>query len=111
MTGLTLVICRSSVGMMQRLTHEPGASLFCRLTSDPHLRPMDYRAVQEIYPHLLGEERVLWYGVFGGIPFYHNLGAGLDLETVIWPSSSSGTRKTERPRSQRPRVRWECIRG
>lgn len=82
-TGPSVVVCGSSVGMMQRLTHGSSGPLFGRLTADAHIRPMTYAAVREFYPKLPEEEKIARYGVFGGTPFYHSLGLDGTLEQAI----------------------------
>ncbi len=82
-SGPSVIVCGSSVGMMQRLTHGHSGPLFGRLTADAHIRPMRYAAVREFYPGLPEEEKVARYGVFGGTPFYHSLGLTGTLEEAI----------------------------
>lgn len=82
-TGPSVVVCGSSVGMMQRLTQGKGGPLFGRLTADAHIRPMGYAAVREFYPKLSEEDRIARYGVFGGTPFYHSLGLSGTLEEAV----------------------------
>ena len=82
-SGPSVIVCGSSVGMMQHLTHGRSGPLFGRLTADAHIRPMRYAAVREFYPGLPEEEKVGRYGVFGGTPFYHSLGLAGTLEEAI----------------------------
>ena len=82
-SGPSVIVCGSSVGMMQHLTHGRSGPLFGRLTADAHIRPMRYAAVREFYPGLPEEEKVARYGVFGGTPFYHSLGLTGTLEEAI----------------------------
>ncbi len=82
-SGPNVIVCGSSVGMMQRLTHGRSGPLFGRLTADAHIRPMRYAAVREFYPGLPEDEKVARYGVFGGTPFYHSLGLTGTLEEAI----------------------------
>ncbi|MCL4324287.1 MAG: ATP-binding protein [Candidatus Thermoplasmatota archaeon] len=82
-SGPSVIVCGSSVGMMQHLTHGRSGPLFGRLTADAHIRPMRYAAVREFYPRLPEEEKVARYGVFGGTPFYHSLGLAGTLEEAI----------------------------
>lgn len=81
--GPSVVLCGSSVGMMQRVTKARRGPLFGRLTGDLHLRPFDYRAVRLLYPGLTEEERVERYAVFGGTPFYHTFSVGKSLAEAI----------------------------
>ena len=75
-SGPSLVLCGSSVGMMQRLTTRRSAPLFGRLTGDLRLRPFGYAAVRLLYPGEPEEERVRRYAVFGGTPYYHTFAVG-----------------------------------
>lgn len=78
-SGPTLVLCGSSVGMMQRLTAGRTAPLFGRLTADLRLRPFGYGAVRLLYPGMTEEDRVRRYSIFGGTPHYHAFSVGREL--------------------------------
>ena len=82
-TGPSLVLCGSSVGMMQRLTTARSAPLFGRLAADQRIRPFGYAAVRLLYPELPEEERVKRYGVFGGTPYYHTFAVGREILEAI----------------------------
>lgn len=82
-TGPSVVLCGSSVGMMQRLTGGRRGPLFGRLTGDIRLKPFQYGAVRLLYPDLDEAERVRRYAVFGATPFYHQFSIGADLETAV----------------------------
>lgn len=82
-SGPTIVLCGSSVGMMQRLTGGRKGPLFGRLTTDLRLRAFDYRAVRLLYPDLPEEQKVYRYAVFGGTPFYHQFSLGRALPDAI----------------------------
>lgn len=77
--GPSIVLCGSSVGMMQRLTTKKSAPLFGRLAADQRLRPFGYAAVRLLYPALTEEERVRRYCVFGGTPYYHAFSVDREL--------------------------------
>lgn len=81
--GPSLVLCGSSIGMMQRLTHGRRGPLFGRLTGDLRVRAFEYPAVRLLYPGLTEEERVVRYAVFGGTPFYHTHSIGQALEEAL----------------------------
>lgn len=81
--GPSIVLCGSSVGMMQRLTGGRKGPLFGRLTSDLRLRAFDYAAVRLLYPRDTEIERVRRYAVFGGTPFYHQFSVGRTLPEAI----------------------------
>ena len=82
-TGPSVILCGSSVGMMQRLTGGRKGPLFGRLTSDLRLRAFDYRAVRLLYPGMHEADRIYRYAVFGGTPFYHQFSIGRPLERAI----------------------------
>lgn len=81
--GPSLVLCGSSVGMMQRITEGRQGPLFGRLTGDLRLRPFSYGAVRLLYPDLGEEERVHRFSVFGGTPHYHQFSVGSTLEEAV----------------------------
>jgi uncharacterized protein len=81
--GPSIVLCGSSVGMMQRLTGGRKGPLFGRPTSDLRLRAFDYPAVRLLYPEATELERVRRYAVFGGTPFYHQFSVGRSLPDAI----------------------------
>lgn len=82
-SGPSIVLCGSSVGMMQRLTGGRKGPLFGRLTSDLRVRAFDYAAVRLLYPEADEMERVRRYAVFGGTPFYHQFSVGRALPDAI----------------------------
>jgi AAA+ ATPase superfamily predicted ATPase len=82
-TGPSLVLCGSSVGMMQRVTARRTAPLFGRLAADLRLRPFGYGAVRLLYPDEAEDERVRRYAVFGGTPYYHQFSVGRSLEEAV----------------------------
>ena len=48
--GPSIVLCGSSIGMMQSVTARRTAPLFGRLVADMHLRPFTYAASRLLYP-------------------------------------------------------------
>ncbi|MDE1821863.1 MAG: ATP-binding protein [Euryarchaeota archaeon] len=88
-TGPSLILCGSSIGMMQRLSDAKGAPLFGRLTADFHVRPLPYREARDFHPQLPEEERVRRFAVFGGTPFYQSfalrktLGEAIELAFLL----------------------------
>ncbi|HUR70204.1 MAG TPA: ATP-binding protein [Candidatus Thermoplasmatota archaeon] len=81
--GPSIVLCGSSVGMMQRLTSGRKGPLFGRLTRDLRLRAFDYAAVRLLYPAISELDRVRRYAVFGGTPFYHQFSVSRSLPEAI----------------------------
>ena len=82
-SGPSLVLCGSSVGMMQRVTAKKTAPLFGRLAADLRLRPFGYAATRLLYPDMAEEERVRRYAVFGGTPYYHRFSVERTLEEGV----------------------------
>jgi len=82
-TGPSIVLCGSSVGMMERVTAQKAAPLFGRIAADLRLRPFGYAAVRLLYPNLPEEDRVRRYAVFGGTPYYHEFSVGRPLKEAI----------------------------
>lgn len=82
-SGPTIVLCGSSVGMMQRVTAKRTAPLFGRLAADLRLRPFGYAGVRLLYPGLSEEDRVRRYAVFGGTPYYHEFSVDRDLPEAV----------------------------
>lgn len=82
-TGPSVLLCGSSIGMMQRLTGGRRGPLFGRVSGDLRLRPFSYPAVRLLYPQETEEERVRRFAIFGGTPFYHNLSVGKPLKEAV----------------------------
>lgn len=82
-TGPSVILCGSSVGMMQRLTDRRGAPLYGRLTGELRLRPMSYAEARSFHPSLPEEERVRRYAVFGGTPLYQEACVGKRLPDAL----------------------------
>ena len=66
---LTLVLCGSEVGVMERL-RSGDSPLYDRIDWAAHLRPFDYFTAREMAPGLDLREAAEAYGVFGGTPRY-----------------------------------------
>lgn len=81
--GPSVILCGSSIGMMQRLTRGRKGPLFGRLTGDLRLKPFGYAACRLLYPDLSEEERIARYAVFGGTPFYHRFSVGRSLRDAV----------------------------
>ena len=90
-SGPSVVLCGSSVGMMQRVTAKRTAPLFGRLSADLRLRPFGYAGVRLLYPELPEEDRVRRYAVFGGTPYYHEFSVGRGLREAVEGAFLSAT--------------------
>ena len=81
--GPSIVLCGSSVGMMQRVTVKRTAPLFGRLEADLRLRPFGYSGVRLLYPKMAEDDRIRRYSVFGGTPYYHDFSVDRSLEEAV----------------------------
>jgi len=90
-TGPSIVLCGSSVGMMQRVTAKRTAPLFGRLAADLRLRPFGYSGVRLLYPKMAEEDRIRRYAVFGGTPYYHDFSLDRSLEEAVGGAFLSAT--------------------
>jgi uncharacterized protein len=90
-TGPSIVLCGSSVGMMERITAKRAAPLFGRLGADLRLRPFGYAAARLLYPQLSEEDRVRRYAVFGGTPYYHEFSIDRPLREAVESAFLSAT--------------------
>lgn len=69
-SGAWLLLCGSSVSMMERETLEARAPLYGRRTGQLRLGPVPFSAVAEFVPGYGFEDRVRTWAVFGGVPQY-----------------------------------------
>jgi len=90
-TGPSIVLCGSSVGMMERVTAKRAAPLFGRIGADLRLRPFGYSAARLLYPQLSEEDRVRRYAVFGGTPYYHEFSIDRPLREAVESAFLSAT--------------------
>ena len=68
-----LVLCGSSVAMMERETLDARAPLYGRRTGQLRLGPLPFDAVRQFVPAYGFEDAIRTYAVFGGIPHYLQL--------------------------------------
>ena len=73
-TKLLLVIVGSSIGMMQKIALSASGALYGRKTGQLQLGPFRYVDFREMFASKSEEDKILWYAIFGGTPYY--------LETV-----------------------------
>lgn len=71
---LMLVIVGSSIGMMRRIAISSSGALYGRKTGQMQLMPLKYADFREIFPKLTEEEKIERYFVFGGTPYYIEIG-------------------------------------
>jgi AAA+ ATPase superfamily predicted ATPase len=82
-SNIFMILCGSSVGMMERLL-EYKNPLYGRRTGQWKVEPFDIRGVAEMFPSMDFEEIVKTYAVFGGVPYYLSLlNEGLSVEENI----------------------------
>lgn len=65
-----LVLCGSSVAMMERETLDARAPLYGRRTGQLRLPPLPFDAVRQFVPRYSFEDAIRTHAVFGGIPHY-----------------------------------------
>lgn len=69
---LKLVFLGSFIDIMQRL-NESDQPLFGRITQMLFISELNYQEVSLFYPNLSSEEKVKYYSVFGGVPYYNQM--------------------------------------
>ena len=69
-SGAMLILCGSSISMMQDevLAHE--SPLYGRRTTQMHIKPLSFSEVREAYPEVPFERVVETYALSGGVPKY-----------------------------------------
>jgi len=79
--NLKLILCGSSVSMMQKIALSYSSPIFGRRTGQIHLQPLTYRDFRGLFGKWTEENIVGAYAVLGGIPRYaeeFNLNMSLD---------------------------------
>jgi AAA+ ATPase superfamily predicted ATPase len=71
-SSLFLILCGSSIGMMETEVLGHKSPLYGRRTGQWKLEPMRFRQIAEFLPGYSCEELVNAYSVVGGVPFYIN---------------------------------------
>lgn len=69
---MNLVLCGSMVAQMEDLLAERNP-LYGRKTLAMDVAPLPLRDAAEFFPHYPGEDKLLAYAIFGGVPFYLRL--------------------------------------
>lgn len=70
---LMLILVGSSIGMMHKIALSSTGALYGRKTAETRLRPFRYADFREMFHHLGEEDKIRWYSVFGGTPYYLTL--------------------------------------
>jgi len=67
---LFLILCGSSISLMEKQVLGYKSPLYGRRTAQYKLQPFDYYESAKMLPGFSGEEKLILYGVTGGIPEY-----------------------------------------
>ena len=67
---IMLVLCGSSISFMEKDVVGQSAPLYGRTTRQLELRPFDYLEAAEFFPSWSNENKLIAYGILGGIPRY-----------------------------------------
>lgn len=70
--NLMLVLCGSSISLMVDYALAEKSPLYGRRTGQLQLKPFDYRTTGEFFPNWSHRNKLLIYGILGGIPAYLN---------------------------------------
>jgi AAA+ ATPase superfamily predicted ATPase len=69
---LNLILCGSKISFMEELLGEKNP-MHGRQTFELDVAPLPFRDAARFFPNWSPEDRLLAYGIFGGIPYYLNL--------------------------------------
>lgn len=69
-TGIKIVLCGSSIGMMEEIGILPTSPLFGRRTGQWKLEPLNPEALAELWPAKNLADALEVYGILGGCPLY-----------------------------------------
>jgi AAA+ ATPase superfamily predicted ATPase len=82
--NIFLILCGSSIGMMEKGVLSYKSPLYGRRTGQIRLTPLPFEQVQEFFPKYPIEQAIEAYSILGGIPAYLNLfDPKIDLFTNI----------------------------
>lgn len=70
--NIFLVLCGSSVSFMVNEVMGYKSPLYGRITGSMEVLPFDYRESMEFFPEYSAEEKLIAYGILGGVPRYLN---------------------------------------
>ncbi|MDD3360046.1 MAG: ATP-binding protein [Hespellia sp.] len=70
--NMMLILCGSSVSFMINEIMGYESPLYGRTTGTMEVKPFDYLEAAEFYPRYSNEDKLLAYGILGGIPRYLN---------------------------------------
>lgn len=69
---LMLILCGSSISLMTDYVLAEKSPLYGRRTGQMQLNPFDFRVAAEFFPNWSDRDKLLAYGVLGGMPAYLN---------------------------------------
>lgn len=69
---LFLILCGSQISFMEREVLAERSPLYGRRTSQLQLMPLSYRDSGHFFPEYTAKEKLIAYGILGGIPAYLN---------------------------------------
>ena len=72
---LMIILCSSSISMMEEETLAYKAPLFGRTTCRINLQPLEFKEILKFFPNFTHEEIALTYGILGGMPYYLKMSA------------------------------------
>lgn len=70
MRNILLILCGSSVSFMVNDVMGANSPLHGRATQEYELLPFDYTITKQFYPDMTNVDRIISYGILGGIPLY-----------------------------------------
>ncbi len=83
-SGIYLILCGSSMSMMESELISYKAPLYGRLTANLLIEPMNYKASRKFFPEMGFEKFVSFYTVTGGMPAYmEQFSQFTDLEKAL----------------------------
>ena len=82
---IMILIVGSSIGMMEKIGKSYASPLYGRVTSRMKISPFRYVDMREMFRNLSEEERIRYYTVFGGTPYYlvESKDGGESLEQAV----------------------------
>lgn len=72
-TRVFLILCGSSISMMEEEVLGAKSPLYGRRTGQIRVQSMNIFQIAQFYPNKSGEEIIGFYGVLGGSPMYHTI--------------------------------------
>lgn len=79
--NIMLVLCGSSVSFMENEVMGYKSPLYGRITDKMEIEPFDYADAAEFFPQYSVEEKLIAYGILGGIPRYLS---AFDPQVSLW---------------------------